>query len=65
MRLPVRMRRSCRAVTVPASRPAVAPLRTDSANSAHVCTRIFCEHRAIFIERMRRQVEADRVVLAL
>ena len=46
IRLPVRIRRSCRPVTVPARRPAVAPRRTDSLNSAQVCTRIFCRTEA-------------------
>jgi len=38
--LPVRVRRSVRATTVPATRPTFAPVRTERANSAHDCTRM-------------------------
>ena len=38
--LPVRVRRSVRATTVPATRPAFAPVRTARANSAQDCTRM-------------------------
>ncbi|MCY1248753.1 hypothetical protein D9M72_622180 [compost metagenome] len=38
--LPVRVLRSCFEVTVPASRPAVAPFFTAPAKSPKVCTRI-------------------------
>ncbi len=37
--LPVRVRRSVRATTVPATRPALAPDFTARENSAHDCTR--------------------------
>ena len=39
--LPVRVLRSCLEVTVPASRPAVAPCFTAAEKSAKVCTRSF------------------------
>ena len=39
--LPVRVLRSCLDVTVPASRPAVAPRFTAAENSVQLCTRIF------------------------
>ena len=39
--LPVRVRRSCRDTTVPATRPAVAPAFTARAKSAQDCTRNF------------------------
>ena len=38
--LPVRVRRSLRDTTEPATRPALAPAFTLRANSAHDCTRM-------------------------
>ena len=63
--LPVRVLRSCLEVTVPASRPAVAPRFTAAENSAQFCTRIFCSARLVLVERMRREVEADHLEFAM
>ena len=63
--LPVRVLRSCLEVTVPASRPAVAPRFTAAENSAQFCTRIFSSARLVLVERMRREIEADRLELAV
>jgi len=63
--LPVLVRRSVRATTVPATRPAPAPFLTARANSAHDCTRRRFERRGIIVERMTGQEKPDRLVFAL
>ena len=62
--LPVLVRRSVRSSTVAATRPTELPALTERQNSTQLCTPQPLQEIAVFVERMARQEEADRVVFA-
>jgi hypothetical protein len=64
--LPVRVLRSCLLVTVPASRPAVAPALTDNLRNPPRSARASWRADPIIgIERMRGEIKAQRLVFAV
>ena len=63
--LPVRVRRSVRATTVPATRPAVAPALHRARELGPGLHAQLLQHGGVIVERMAGEEEADRVVFAL